>query len=1400
MLKHLQFHLTKILLTALLFGTGVSAWAQTDIFNQAGGGSLPSGWTNTTVSNGNAFNQGAYWLLDALATVETLTTSSYDLSSYSTAQFSADYAAFGTGNQNKLKVEISYNGGTSYTQVAVSPNFTTGSSPYITYTVTLTQVSNAVRIRLSPNSTSSRGLRLQKLILQASGSSGPTATTGAASDITSTGATLNGSVTNGSATATSFQYGLTTGYGSTITATPSPVTGNQNISAAVTGLSINTQYNFRAVAGSATGSNATFWTLAAVPNAPIVNNPTLSTIDVAISGGANPSNTTYAIAVGSQYVQANGTLGASPVYQTAATWGTKTVTGLTESTEYTFTTIARNGANVNTAASAGATISTLANTDPTIGASTLDSYGSLCIGNSATQFFFIVGENLDAEDVVVTAFSGYTVSLDPDSGFTTSLNLTPVDGEVLADVYVRFSPTQAITYNGSIQITGGGTVSPTLVAVSGTGINTPATVTTSAASSVSVFSATLGGNVTNTGCSTVTTTGVVIGTGTTPAIGGNGVLNFAASPAGSYPFTVSATGLQPSTQYYVRAYAINSGGTSYGSAVSFTTSAYTLDAPVAEEETVVSSSSFRANWNVVPGATGYRLDVSTEPDFTTFAPATNLIISQYGEGGSGNRKYVEIYNGTGADVDLSQYVLRFYANGSTNVTFTYSYSGTLANGGTFTVAHNLSQVPGANFYTTSLNFNGNDAVTLAWNGGSGSTYTDIDIVGIVGTDPIIGFNVAGTTSATANHYLIRKPNVTSPTTDWSVSGGTNIDNSQWIVTPYDDEAPVDLGSHTFTGGSASSFVTGYENLPVGNVDEYLVENLQSGVTYYYRVRAENTDYNVTSANSNTIEAETGLINVWNGTAWTAGVVPTSVDDAIIEGLYDTGVEGTFSASVLTVNEGGSMVIASGDNIVVTNEVINNAEPEDFIVENNANLIQINDNAVNTGEIHVLKSSSPLYRLDYTIWSAPIVGQSLLSFSPGTVPTRFYSYSEALDIYTGTNPSLTFFTPGYGYLIRTPNNWVAYAEGVAGQQWTGTFEGTPNNGEVTVPMQNEANGFNMVGNPYPSPINISAFLTENTGVIEDGSALYFFRKRNDTSAGSPTYATITLAGYTANTAAGGDTSDGVFSNPDNSAQWVINPGQGFFVKAEGGNLTFNNAMRRPVNNGQFFRTAQDETQQASRYWINMAGTNSEFSQMAVIYKEGKTLGIDYGWDGTALIGDGAVNLYSTAEEKALAIQARPAFQSDDVVNVGFRASQPGTYTISLDHADGLFTTGQNIYLIDTVADVSTNLQESDYSFTTEGGQFDERFRIVYDQASLGNDTPVFNADAVVVYQNNGDITIEAGKTTIETVTVYDINGRVIYTGNNVNATATVIKNLHAAQQVLIVNVATEKGTVSKKIVF
>ncbi|GGB75754.1 hypothetical protein GCM10007424_14630 [Flavobacterium suaedae] len=295
--------------------------------------------------------------------------------------------------------------------------------------------------------------------------------------------------------------------------------------------------------------------------------------------------------------------------------------------------------------------------------------------------------------------------------------------------------------------------------------------------------------------------------------------------------------------------------------IMLTAISYSQTAPVASAATDVVPNGFTANWAPVTGATGYYLDISESDTFGTGLVSDNLFISEYGEGSGGSKKYIEIYNGTGAPVDLSNYQLWRVSNGGTWTEDTHEFSSIIIpDGGTYVVANNASDNPVADDYDTGfMSHNGDDAVGLAWNGGNGNTFNLIDAIGTDGPDPGSAFAVAGVSDATKDHIIIRKSSVLNPTTDWAASAGTNATDSEWIVSSftYNSTAQTtDLGSHTFDYGFTPSFVEGYDSFDVGNATFYTVTGLEEGTTYYYRVRAY-TDTDV-SDNSNTITVTTDV--------------------------------------------------------------------------------------------------------------------------------------------------------------------------------------------------------------------------------------------------------------------------------------------------------------------------------------------------------------------------------------------------------------------------------------------------------------------------------------------------------------------------------------------------------------
>lgn len=136
----------------------------------------------------------------------------------------------------------------------------------------------------------------------------------------------------------------------------------------ITGLSVNTQYYYKIWALDNSGNEMTVaditaYTSANTPSAPTVTAASTSSLTVVVAQNSNPSATTYAIKVGTQYVQANASLGASEVWQTYATWGSASgvvVTGLSANTQYAVSVKARNGDSDETSLSSSTSKYTLA--------------------------------------------------------------------------------------------------------------------------------------------------------------------------------------------------------------------------------------------------------------------------------------------------------------------------------------------------------------------------------------------------------------------------------------------------------------------------------------------------------------------------------------------------------------------------------------------------------------------------------------------------------------------------------------------------------------------------------------------------------------------------------------------------------------------------------------------------------------------------------------------------------------------------------------------------------------------------------------------------------------------------------------------------------------------------------
>jgi len=202
-------------------------------------------------------------------------------------------------------------------------------------------------------------------------------------------------------------------------------------------------------------------------------------------------------------------------------------------------------------------------------------------------------------------------------------------------------------------------------------------------------------------------------------------------------------------------------------------------------------------------------------------------------------------------------------------------------------------------------------------------------------------------------------------------------------------------------------------------------------------------------------------------------------------------------------------------------------------------------------------------------------------------------------------------------------------------------------------------------------------------------------------------------------------------------------------------------------------------------------------MAVSYVTDATLGVDE-FDGK-YYNDGIIALNSILENNDYVVQGRPLpFDGSDEVPLSFKASNDGEYSIAIDHVDGLFSTSQDIILKDNSTGVETNLKTNPYTFSAVAGLDNTRFSLKY-QKTLGTNESILDDNNIIVSKNNGTISIKSGISVIDNVKLFDINGRLLYEKLKINATETAIECTNYANQVLIVQIASEGKTTNKKVV-
>ncbi|QGK73460.1 S-layer family protein [Flavobacterium sp. SLB02] len=360
---------------------------------------------------------------------------------------------------------------------------------------------------------------------------------------------------------------------------------------------------------------------------------------------------------------------------------------------------------------------------------------------------------------------------------------------------------------------------------------------------------------------------------------------------------------------------------------------------------------------------------------------------------------------------------------------------------------------------------------------------------------------------------------------------------------------------------------------------------------------------------------------------------------------------------------------------------------------------------------------------YKYFSPPFQNATVNSFA-STVDLNasfpnFYNYIEnkvSSGFTSYTNPSDLLY-PLQGYTADFGSSTV---------QKTVNMTGLVNNGSLSTTLYNNnqlyTKGFNLVGNPYPSPINWDSSTGWNKTNIDN--AIYFF------NSGSVSQYTGAYSTYI-----NGVSSDGVASP-------IIASMQGFFVHVSDGiypvtgTLGINNTTRindlSPIFHKSTMRTAKPDS---DRIMIRISANFSNHTQSAdplVVYSaNGATSNFDKSYDAIKLmnIDDQLPNLYSIAEDKSkLVINGLSQMDATTVIPLGIKTEREGKISFNLRDLENL-PINLNVYLRDTETGINKDLQKDPvYTVNLKKGTIENRFFLIFTPADgvIENNDNIFFA--------------------------------------------------------------------------
>ena len=181
---------------------------------------------------------------------------------------------------------------------------------------------------------------------------------------------------------------------------------------------------------------------------------------------------------------------------------------------------------------------------------------------------------------------------------------------------------------------------------------------------------------------------------------------------------------------------------------------------------------------------------------------------------------------------------------------------------------------------------------------------------------------------------------------------------------------------------------------------------------------------------------------------------------------------------------------------------------------------------------------------------------------------------------------------------------------------------------------------------------------------------------------------------------------------------LNPFEAFFVQCPkdnddinfGGDNRLTQTGRDKKMNSQMQKARMEGQFDVQRQIVNLTlsdGTTTDKTR--VVFNPDKKAGYERDCDAAKFESNGASELYSVeALAGRLAINERP----EGSVKIGYRAAKAGEYTIAAQRMD------RQVLLRDNDLQITFDLTQGDYHFTSDAGEFDNRFMLLIDNSTTG----------------------------------------------------------------------------------